>query len=348
MSNQTSDQVLSVQDYMDQGIRQLWYPVLASWEVSANPVGITRLGQQIVVWRDHDGEIHALEDRCPHRGARLSMGWNLGDRVACWYHGIEVGGDGEVKDVPAVDRCPLVGQKCLRSYPAQEAHGAIFLYFGVTADETATELHFPAELANAQEYSNFLCTASWRTNYQYAVENVMDPMHGTYLHSASHSMADGDRKADMALEPTDTGFIFKKVGQMGVNFDWVEFAATGSWWLRLSIPYKQRFGPGGDFWIIGMVVPEDQDHCRVFFWRIRKVQDWQRDMWRFMYRNRLEGLHWDVLEQDRVVLENMAPNARGQEFLYQHDVGLSRLRRMMQKAAQQQLAQLRQPQADAR
>ena len=33
-----------------------------------------------------------------------------------------------------------------------------------------------------------------------------------------------------------------------------------------------------------------------------------------------------------------APNARDHEYLYQHDVGLSRLRRMMQKAAKEQLA----------
>ena len=38
----------------------------------------------------------------------------------------------------------------------------------------------------------------------------MDPMHGTYLHSSSHSMAEGDRKADMVLQPTKTGFIFEK------------------------------------------------------------------------------------------------------------------------------------------
>lgn len=108
--------------------------------------------------------------------------------------------------------------------------------------------------------------------------------------------------------------------------------------MRLSIPYKKRFGPGGHFWIVGMVVPEDNDNCRVFFWRIRGVQGWQRDLWRFMYRNRLEKLHWEVLEQDRVVLESLAPNARDHEYLYQHDVGLSRLRRMMQKAAKEQLA----------
>lgn len=87
-----------------------------------------------------------------------------------------------------------------------------------------------------------------------------------------------------------------------------------------------------------MVVPEDNDNCRVFFWRIRGVQGWQRDLWRFMYRNRPEKLHWEVLEQDRVVLESPAPNARDREYLYQHDVGLSRLRRMMQKAAKEQLA----------
>lgn len=329
-----------VQKYLDQGLRGLWYPVLAGWEVHSAPVGITRLGQQLVVWRDAEGKLQALEDRCPHRGARLSMGWNLGDRIACWYHGVEVAGSGTVKDVPAVDRCPLVGQQCVRAYPVQEAHGAIFIWFGVTAEDPPAELVFPQELADSKSYSNFLCTAAWNCNYQYALENVMDPMHGTYLHSSSHSMAEGDHKADMSLQPTETGFVFQKDGQKGVNFDWVEFGESGAQWMRLSIPYQQRFGPGGPFWIVGMVVPEDQNRCRVFFWRIRQVEGWQRDMWRFFYRNRLEKLHWDVLEQDRVILESMAPAARDHEYLYQHDVGLSRLRRSMQKAAKQQLARL--------
>ncbi|WP_228270773.1 DHHA1 domain-containing protein, partial [Acinetobacter nosocomialis] len=42
----------------------------------------------------------------------------------------------------------------------------------------------------------------------------------------------------------------------------------------------------------------------------------------------------DVLEQDRIILENLAPNARAREFLYQHDVGLARLRRLMKKEAE--------------
>lgn len=151
---------------------------------------------------------------------------------------------------------------------------------------------------------------------------------------------DGRRRSQSRYGPAadENRLIFEKKGQSGVNFDWVELGNSGAYWMRLSIPYKKRFGPGGHFWIVGMVVPEDNDNCRVFFWRIRGVQGWQRDLWRFMYRNRLEKLHWEVLEQDRVVLESLAPNARDHEYLYQHDVGLSRLRRMMQKAAKEQLA----------
>jgi hypothetical protein len=78
------------------------------------------------------------------------------------------------------------------------------------------------------------------------------------------------------------------------------------------------------------------------------VSGWQRDVWKFLYKNRLEGLHWDVLEQDRVVLENMAPDARRHEFLYQHDTGMSRVRRIIETEARKQadaLAAAEQPQA---
>jgi phenylpropionate dioxygenase-like ring-hydroxylating dioxygenase large terminal subunit len=131
--------------------------------------------------------------------------------------------------------------------------------------------------------------------------------------------------------------IFEKTTQRDVNFDWTEFGDTGAMWLRLAIPYRPSAGPGGKFGIAGFVTPVDEDHCLVFFWRVRKCTGWVRDVWKFMYRTRLEGLHWAVLEQDRVVLENMAPNARSREFLYQHDTGLAHLRRLLEKKAAAQL-----------
>jgi hypothetical protein len=66
-----------------------------------------------------------------------------------------------------------------------------------------------------------------------------------------------------------------------------------------------------------------------------------------MFRTKLEGLHWAVLEQDRFVLENMAPDARAHEFLYQHDTGLARLRRILEQKAKTQLEALEKANAPA-
>lgn len=332
----TPDQV---EHLVNTGLMNLWYPVLPSWKVHSDPVGITRLSRKIVLWRDNDGEVHAIEDRCPHRGARLSLGWNLGNRLACWYHGVEVNGDGAVIDVPAMQSAPMIGKKCVANYPVKEIEGAIFLYFGDEAHPEPCDLDLPKELVS-EEFSNFLCTAMWKCNYRYAVDNVMDPMHGAYLHAKSHSMAFGDKEAKMRIEETNSGIIFEKEGQRDVNFDWVELGDTGAMWMRLSIPYRKNAGPGGVFYIVGFATPVDEGHTQVFFWRTRQVTGWQKDVWRFMYRNRLEKLHWDVLEQDRLVLELMEPDARRRELLYDHDKGLARVRRDLKKKAEVQLAEL--------
>ena len=326
----------AVRKLVDSGLRNLWYPVVPSWQVRSDPIGITRLGERIVLWRDAEGLVHALHDRCPHRGARLSLGWNLGDKLACWYHGVQVNAAGTVVDVPAVDKCPMTTEVKVRSYPVQEVQGAIFVYFGDELQLDPPKLVLPEQLTS-DEYSSFLCTAFWKCSYRYALDNVMDPMHGAYLHSASHSMADGAKSARMRVRTTEQGLIFEKETQRDVNFDWVEFGKSGALWMRLTIPYGKSAGPGGSFGIVGLVAPVTEDLCQVYFWRVRQVQGWQRDLWRFLYKNRLEGRHWAVLEQDRIVLESMAADARDHEFLYQHDTGMARVRRILESEARAQL-----------
>lgn len=172
----------AIEKRVNQGLMNKWYPVHSSWAVTARPIGITRLSENIVLWRASDGQVHALEDRCPHRGARLSLGWNLNDRIACWYHGIELDGEGVVQKVPAINNCPLEKQKCLKAYPVKEHEGAIFLYFGDEANPEPCELELPVEL-QSDDYSSFLVSVKWACNYRYAIDNVMDPMHGAYLHA---------------------------------------------------------------------------------------------------------------------------------------------------------------------
>lgn len=325
--------------YLKTGLRNRWYPVMPSWRIDGAPVGMTRLGENIVMWRESNGRVHAIEDRCPHRGARLSLGWNLGDRLACWYHGIEIDGTGKVRNVPAVDACPIEGRQCVRAYAVREAKGVAYLWFGDELHAQPGPLELPEQL-HAPEWEAMSCIAHWDCNWQFAVDNVMDPMHGTYLHAISHSMTGGNKQSEMRLSKTDLGVRFEKVDQKDVNFDWVEWGDTGTCWMRLSIPYVRKFGPGGPFFIIAQATPIDEDHTLFVCWRCRRVQGWQRDVWQFLYRNRLEKLHWDVLEQDRTVLENMAPGARDREFLYQHDVGLARVRRMLGKSAAEYLEAL--------
>ena len=183
-----------------------------------------------------------------------------------------------------------------------------------------------------------MCYVEWRGDYRYVADNVMDPMHGSFVHKQSHSMSEGDISAKFKLRKTEHGFMFEKDGQRDVNFDWTEWGDTGTHWMRLAIPYPKTGGPGGSFTIIGSYTPVSPQLSIVFFWRCRKVQGWQRDVWRFLYRNRLEARHWVVLEQDRVMLETMEPDANAREHLYEHDVGLSRLRKVMQNLAQKQLS----------
>jgi len=62
----------------------------------------------------------------------------------------------------------------------REVQGAIFAYFGDEQQPDPVELQLPEELTD-DAYGSFLCTALWRCNYRYAIDNVMDPMHGANL-----------------------------------------------------------------------------------------------------------------------------------------------------------------------
>jgi phenylpropionate dioxygenase-like ring-hydroxylating dioxygenase large terminal subunit len=330
-----------VQQYLRTGLRNRWWPILPARfvQVGAKPVGITRLGEPLMLWRDSLGVVHVQADRCPHRAVPLSRGINEGDRIRCNYHGVEVGPDGKVLSVPGQPGCPLEGKKAVKTYAAREVADAIFVWFGDALNEEPIPFAPPPQLVH-EDYSRILCYADWEMHWRFLYDNNMDPMHGTFLHANSHTMYQGDTSAHFVTRDTPHGFLFEKEGQRDVNFDWSELVDDAALYVRLEIPYPTSAGPGGNFGIISFGTPIDEVRTACFFWRVRKVSGWQRDTWRFLYKMKIEERHWAVLEQDREMLNGCRPGIEKHEMLYQHDAGVIRLRRYLAQEAFKQLGAL--------
>lgn len=79
-----------------------WHPLCLSADLAPGEVAGTRLfGRELALWRDAEGRAHAWEDRCPHRGMRLSFGFVRHGQLACLYHGWRYDGEGRCRAIPA-------------------------------------------------------------------------------------------------------------------------------------------------------------------------------------------------------------------------------------------------------
>jgi phenylpropionate dioxygenase-like ring-hydroxylating dioxygenase large terminal subunit len=324
----------SPEDLLEVGLPNLWYLVAKSEEVTDRPVGLKRLNRNLALWRDGEGRLQVVEDYCPHRGAPLSMGQVIGDTIACPYHGFQLDGDGVIQAVPPMLECPLVGQKLIQRYEAREVGGAIWVYIADDDSMAAPEPVFPEEIVSG-EWSSFLFTTVWKTNWQVTLDNRLDPIHGSFLHEGTFTLGKGKKDAELKVQETPTGFETYRANQRGVNIDWheAEIHPDNIMWVRTEIPYPAAIG-GGTFRINGFPTPIDRESTLVWFYRSRNVSGWQRGMWRFLYKNRLEARNFQVVEQDRILLEATPLAARGREQLIQTDVAVARMRRRLMAEAE--------------
>ena len=318
-----------------QGIRNQWYCIAASSQVSDKPLGIQRLGERLVLWRDKEGKVRALEDRCPHRGVALSVGEVQEGVLACAYHGVQVDGSGRVVRVPALADCPLEGRKLVRAYPVIEHYHAIWAYFGDEKHPAPAPLELPAELVSP-EWSGMLHFDTWEAHYRYIHDNLCDPMHGPYLHAKSYTLSGGSRTDQVAVQKTEQGFANVRVSQKRGNIDLLEFVDNAStYYTRVEVPLPPTAGPGDIMRIIFYVTPIEDNRSQIHGWRLRKVSGWQRDLWHFLFKVRLRNFTNAVLEQDKRALSAMPPWPPA-ENLYQHDLGVVRVRKHLRDAAHSQ------------
>jgi len=115
-------------------IKNYWYAVANSEQISKKPLGVRRFGLNLVLWRDSQGSIHCFEDRCPHRGTKLSLGHVVKDELQCAYHGFRYDGTGQCRLIPAIGADGKIPPNMrTRSFPVFENRGLVHLWWGEAA-----------------------------------------------------------------------------------------------------------------------------------------------------------------------------------------------------------------------
>ena len=119
-----------------EGLGGGWFPVARVEEaVPRHVVQAQLLGQEVAVWRDDAGRINAWENRCPHRGVRLSIGLNDGKQLRCQYHGWRyASGSGQCTFIPAHPSQKPASVIRVKTFSVAERYGFIWVNLAEEAD----------------------------------------------------------------------------------------------------------------------------------------------------------------------------------------------------------------------
>jgi len=162
-------------------LKNCWYVVALDHElIDGKLLGRTVLGENLLLYRGESGRVHALNDRCPHRGARLSKGRLEGDGVRCMYHGIKYDGSGKCVQIPGQDMIPP--KLRVRGYPVEQRGHFIWVWMGDAAKADPAlivdlpYLHDPA-------WKGIPAYLHYQSNYLLIVDNLSDFAHLAFVHT---------------------------------------------------------------------------------------------------------------------------------------------------------------------
>ncbi|MDJ0619851.1 MAG: aromatic ring-hydroxylating dioxygenase subunit alpha [Calothrix sp. MO_192.B10] len=158
-----------------------WYPV--AWADKLKPgkvIPVVVWQQAIAIYRNFDGQLHALEDACPHKGVALHQGEVQGANLVCPYHGWQFNGNGKCVNIPYLPE----GQKlpCAQapSYPVREKYNIIWVFPGDGNLAPTTPLPDIPEYDHP-DWLTIPIPAHFQAHFSICNENTMDVFHG-FLH----------------------------------------------------------------------------------------------------------------------------------------------------------------------
>ncbi|HKX39219.1 MAG TPA: Rieske 2Fe-2S domain-containing protein, partial [Burkholderiales bacterium] len=203
-------------------MRRHWLPVCMAEEVAERdgaPVKARLLGEDLVVFRDSEGRLGVLHERCPHRNASLVFGRNEQCGLRCLYHGWKFDVEGNVLEA-ASEPSGKTSVKA-RSYPARESGGFIWAWMGPKEEMREMEPPAWAPVAGIR-YAIVKMHAA--CNWAQVLEGSIDSAHSSSLHSTNMPAAQdvagstatdsawlrpsNDKAPRLQFQPTSYGFKY--------------------------------------------------------------------------------------------------------------------------------------------
>lgn len=204
---------------MGQYLMNRWYQ--AGWvnEIETGSLSRILLGRRMLFWRQASGALVAMEDRCPHRFAPLSLGEIRDDVVTCLYHGLAFAADGRCLHGLMADPSPPNAR--VQTFPVIERDSILWFWPG---DVEAADEALIADFAFLNETPGFTPYFGYEhvhANYQLVVDNLMDTTHIELVHRGSFASPGVVRKGRFNID---------REGDVLYNHFWIEGMTPDQVW----------------------------------------------------------------------------------------------------------------------
>ena len=246
---------------MGELFRHFWLPLTLSEQLperDGDPVRLRLLGEDLVVFRDTNGQIGAVGAFCPHRRAPLFFGRNEECGLRCVYHGWKFDTTGACVDMPSEPAESDFRDKIrVNAYPVRELGDTVWVYMGPGTPPELPQMEWATVPASHRRVAMWIVDCNWLQ----VLEGNVDTAHVSFLHSAIDGIP-GVREEGLEDRAPQLQVIENEVG----------FAYGGRRKRRLDDQYYWRVtqfllpmytlipGPGWPRACVG-VVPIDDDHA---------------------------------------------------------------------------------------
>ncbi|MEQ8262763.1 aromatic ring-hydroxylating dioxygenase subunit alpha [Pseudohaliea sp.] len=223
-----------------------WYAAGWTNEVEEGmPLARTYLEKPVVIFRGADGRYVALDDRCCHRAAPLSMGRVEGNCIRCMYHGMKYDPSGQCVEIPG--QAKVSDNHRVHSYPIVDRAGMLWLWMGdpekadVDAIPHFTPLDDPEWCGLPKR-----CYLHYEANWMLIVDNLADFSHLAFVHTGTLGGSEEyATESAQAVNKLENGFEFERWHRSSAQPPYL--AAVTPWDRELKVDrrnFVRMYTPG--------------------------------------------------------------------------------------------------------